>query len=469
MLSTACGDEKNRSGEGKSVTLQFGNALSSRLKVTQRDAEILRLAVPALGALVAEPLFLLADSAIVGRLGTLPLAGLGIAGAVLGTAVSVFVFLAYGTTASVARRLGAGDAKGALSQGVDGMWLALGLGVVTAVVTRLLSGPLVDLLGVSAAARPSALTYLHWSLLGLPGMLLVLAATGVLRGLQDTRTPLVVASAGALLNVALNLLLVNGVGWGIAGSAIGTATTQVLMAIALAAVVARGVLRTGTRVRPHPLGVLRNAVDGVPLLVRTVTLRVAALLTTFVAAAQGDAGIAAHQVANTVWTTTALALDALAIAAQALFGRALGAADVDGVRATIRRMTQWGVGVGVLLGVLLIVTRSPVAGFFAPEPEVRSYLSAALVVLGACLPAAGWVFVLDGVLIGAGDGRYLARAGIVTLACYVPAALAVLWLVPTGRAGLVWLWVGFAGVYTLARLLTLVRRERGGAWMVTGT
>ncbi|NYD22943.1 MATE family efflux transporter [Kineococcus aurantiacus] len=436
--------------------------------MTRRDAEVLRLAVPALGALVAEPLFLLADSAIVGRLGTLPLAGLGIAGAALGTAVSVFVFLAYGTTASVARRLGAGDRRGALSQGVDGMWLALALGVVAAVVLRLCSGAVVDALGVSAAARPHALTYLHWSLPGLPGMLLVLAATGVLRGLQDTRTPLVVAAAGAALNAGLNLLLVHGVGWGVAGSAVGTATTQVLMAAVLAAVVVRGVVRTGARVRPHPLGVLRNALDGVPLLVRTVTLRVAALVTTYVAASQGDAGIAAHQVAITVWTTTALALDALAIAAQALVGRALGAGDVQDVRATVRRMAQWGVGVGVVLGLAVGFGAPAIAAFFAPGADVRAFLTAALVVLAACLPVAGWVFVLDGVLIGAGDGRYLARAGVVTLLCYLPAAFAVLWFVPPGRAGLVWLWIAFAGLYTLARLVTLVRRERQDGWVVLG-
>ena len=454
--------------EWMAVRLRSGNGSPGRLKLGRRDAEILRLAVPALGALVAEPLFLLADSAIVGRLGTLPLAGLGIAGAVLGTAVSVFVFLAYGTTAGVARRLGAGDRRGALAQGVDGVWLALGLGVLTAVLVRLLSGPLVDLLGVSDAARPFALTYLRWSLLGLPGMLVVLAATGVLRGLQDTRTPLVVAAAGAALNVVLNLLLVHVAGWGIAGSAIGTAATQLLMALALVAVVARGVRRTGARVRPHPLGVLRGARDGVPLLVRTVTLRAALLLTTFVAAAQGDAGIAAHQVAGTVWATTALALDALAIAAQALVGRALGAGDVADVRAAVRRMVQWGVGAGVLLGAVLVPASAAVAGSFAPDPATRACLAAALVVLGLCLPAAGWVFVLDGVLIGAGDGRYLARAGLGTLAAYAPLALGVLWLAPPGRAGLVWLWIGFAGVFTLAGLVTLVGRERSDAWMVTG-
>ncbi len=448
--------------------LRSGDGSRGGLKVGRRDAEILRLAVPALGALVAEPLFLLADSAIVASLGTLPLAGLGVAGALLATAVSLFVFLAYGTTAAVARRLGAGDLRGALAQGVDGIWLALLLGVATALVVAPLAGPLVTALGASPEAAPYAVTYLRVSLVGLPGMLVVLAATGVLRGLQDTRTPLAVAAGGAALNVALSLLLVLGLGWGIAGSAAGTAATQLLMAVVLVVVVARGVRRTGAPVRLHPLGVLRSARAGVPLLVRTLTLRVALLVTTFVAARQGDAGIAAHQVAMTVWTTTALALDALAIAAQALVGRALGAADVDGVRAVVRRTAQWGVAVGVVLGAALALAAPLVAGLFAPDEQVHRYLTAALVVVGASLPVAGWVFVLDGVLIGAGDGRYLALAGGATLLCYLPCALAVLALAPAGRAGLVWLWISFAGVYTLARLATLVHRVRTDRWVVVG-
>ncbi|WP_218974709.1 MATE family efflux transporter [Streptomyces sp. NP160] len=436
-----------------------------------QDREVLRLAVPALGALLAEPLFLLADSAIVGRLGVLPLAGLGVAGALLATAVSVFVFLAYGTTATVARRMGAGDLRSALQAGVDGMWLALGLGAVVAVLAFATSGLLVDALGASPEARPYALAYLHWSLPGLPGMLVVLAATGVLRGLQDTTTPLVVAVTGAVVNTVLNLLLVVGAGLGVAGSAAGTALTQLGMAAWLAAVVVRGVRReTGswTALAPRGLGVLRSARDGVPLLVRTLALRAALLLTTYVAARQGDAGIAAHQVATVLWTTTALALDALAIAAQALVGRALGAGDAAGARAQVRRLVVWGVGAGVVMGAALVVLAVPVAALFSPDPEVRSALAAATVVLACCLPLAGWVFVLDGVLIGAGDGRYLAGASIASAAVYAPLALAVLAWVDPGRTGLVWLWVAFAGAYTLARLATLVPRERGGAWLVTG-
>src|SRR4051794_16267345 len=181
------------------------------------DAEILRLAVPAFGALVAEPLFLLVDSAIVGRLGTSQLAGLGIAGVALATAVNLCVFLAYGTTATVARHLGAGDRAGALQRGVDGLWLALATGVALTVLGLVAAPAIVDGLGASANVRPYALTYLRISAVGLPAMLLVLAATGVLRGLQDTRTPLVVAGSASIANAALNALLVLGLHRGIAG------------------------------------------------------------------------------------------------------------------------------------------------------------------------------------------------------------------------------------------------------------
>ena len=437
-------------------------------RVTSRDREVLRLAVPALGALVAEPLFLLADSAVVGRLGTLPLAGLGIAGAALGAAVSLFVFLAYGTTAGVARSLGAGDVRGALARGVDGTWLALALDTAVALVVWPLAPDLVRALGASAAVEPHATAYLRWSLPGVPGMLVVLAATGVLRGLQDTRTPLAVAVGGAVLNTALNVTLVHGLGWGVAGSAVGTAATQLLMALVLVAVVVRAARAAGAPLRPAAAGVLRSARVGVPLLVRTLALRAALLLTTLVAAAQGDAEVAAHQVAATVWTSASLVLDALAIAAQALVGRALGAGDLAGVRWAVRRMAVWGVASGAVLGALLVLLREPFAALFVEPGAAREALVAVLLVAALALPLAGWVFVLDGVLIGAGDGRYLAATGVVVLAAYAPMALAVPALVPPGRTGLVWLWVAFAGGFTAARLVPLALRARGRAWMVAG-
>jgi MATE family, multidrug efflux pump len=427
------------------------------------DREILRLAVPAFGALVAEPLFLLADSAIVGHLGTPQLAGLGVAGALLATAVSVCVFLAYGTTAAVARRVGAGDLRAAVAQGVDGVWLALGLGAVLAVALGLAGGVLVGAFGTSAAATPYALTYLHVSVVGLPAMLVVLAATGVLRGMQDTRTPLVVAATGSVVNVGLNLLLVYGVGLGIAGSALGTVLTQAGMAVAFLTVVVRGARHEGASLRPDVAGIRAAGRSGVPLVVRTLTLRAALLLMTYVAAAAGTVAIAAHQVAFTIWSFLALMLDAVAIAGQAIVGRYLGAADVAGTRASTRRMVEWGLGSGVLLGVVLLTVRAAFVPLFTDDPAVRSLLSTVLVVAAIGQPVCGVVFALDGVLIGAGDGGYLARAGIVTLLCFAPLALLVLWQ----DGGLVWLWWAFNG-FLVARLVTLVVRWRGEAWLVTG-
>ena len=419
--------------------------------------------MPAFGALVAEPLFLLADSAIVGHLGTPQLAGLGVAGALLATSVSVCVFLAYGTTAAVARRVGAGDLRAAIAQGVDGVWLALGLGCLLAAALAAAAGPLVEAFGTSAAATPYALTYLRVSALGLPAMLSILAATGVLRGLQDTVTPLVVATLGAVANIALNLVLVYPAGLGIAGSALGTVLAQTGMAAAFLTVVVRGARRERASLRPDIPGIRAAAHAGVPLIVRTLTLRAALLLATYVAAAAGTVAIAAHQVAFTIWLFLSLMLDAVAIAGQAIVGRYLGASDVDGTRAATRRMVEWGVGSGIVLGVVLLALRAVFVPLFTEDPAVRELLGSVLVVAAVAQPVCGVVFALDGVLIGAGDGRYLAVAGLITLACFTPLALLVL----ATDGGLVWLWWAF-NAFMLARLVTLVTRWRGEAWLVTG-
>jgi putative MATE family efflux protein len=432
------------------------------------DRQILHLAVPALGALVAEPLFLVADSLIVGRLGTAPLAGLGIAGSLLATTVGLFIFLAFGATATVARRSGSGDIPGALATGVDGLWLAVGLGGLAAVAGWLLADRLIGAFGAAPEVAEQAEIYLRLAVLGLPGMLVVLAAVGVLRGLRDTRTPLLVAGTGAVVNVGLNLLLVHGVGWGIAGSAIGTALTQTGMAVAVAVVVVRAARRYGTPLRPHLRGVRAAWRAGMPLLARTVSLRAALLLTTYVAAGLGPAPLAAHQVVSTIWFLLALALDALAIAAQALTGSALGAGDVPGARAALARATRWGVWTGVVVGAVLLALAGLLAHAFNPDQAVQEGILAGLCVIAPAQPLAGYVFVLDGVLIGAGDGRYLAWAGVLALAAYVPAALAVAWAAPQGTAGLVWLWLALAGVHTGARALTLRARARGTAWQITG-
>ncbi|MFF7767082.1 MATE family efflux transporter [Streptomyces massasporeus] len=429
----------------------------------QHDREIVALALPAFGALVAEPLFLMTDTAIVGHLGTAQLAGLGIASALLMTAVSVFVFLAYATTAAVARRVGAGDLQAAIRQGMDGIWLALLLGAVVAAVALPTAPHLVDLFGASDAATPYAITYLRISVLGIPAMLVVLAATGVLRGLQDTKTPLYVAIAGFAANGALNAGLVYGAGLGIAGSAWGTVIAQCGMAAVYLAVVLRGARKHGASLRPDAAGIRASAQAGVPLLVRTLSLRAILMIATAVAARLGDADIAAHQIILSLWSLLAFALDAIAIAGQAIIGRYLGAGDAQGARDACRRMVEWGIAVGVVLGALVVITRPAFLPLFTSDPGVKDVALPALIIVALSQPISGIVFVLDGVLMGAGDGPYLAWAMLLTLAVFTPVAL----LVPVLGGGLTALWATMTLMMTV-RMLTLWIRARSGRWIVTG-
>jgi putative MATE family efflux protein len=432
--------------------------------MTAEDREILRLAVPAFGALVAEPAFLLADSAIVGHLGTPQLAGLGIAGAVLGTLVSLCVFLAYGTTASVARRIGAGDLGGALTEGIHGIWLAVLIGAVTTVAGLSGAGLLVGLFGAGSRVAHQAETYLRIGVLGAIPLLVMLAATGILRGLQDTRTPLLVAVGGNGVNVLLNLWLVYGLDLGIGGSALGTVVAQLGSAAVLLAVVARAARRYDVALRPSVAGIGRAGRAGVPLLLRTLTLRASLLVMTYRATALGSPELAAMQVAMTIWTFLAFSLDAIAIAAQALTGRLLGAGDVDGTRAVTRRMLRWGVLSGIVTGLALAATSPFMGMLFSTDETVRDLLVPVLIVAALAQPLAGIVFVLDGVLIGAGDGRYLAWAGLLVLLAFAPAA----WLAVSAGGTLTWLWVGFAVAFMGGRAVVLLARERGRAWMRFG-
>ncbi|TQF04317.1 MATE family efflux transporter [Kitasatospora acidiphila] len=427
------------------------------------DREILALAIPAFGALVAEPLFLIGDSAIVGHLGTAQLAGLGVAGTALTTLTGVFVFLAYATTAAVARRIGAGDRRAAVQQGLDGLWLAVLLGLPLALLCYLLAPGVAGALGASSTAAPYAVTYLRISALGIPAMLLVLAATGVLRGLQDTRTPLLVAIGSFSANLLLNVGLVYGAGLGVAGSAWGTVLAQTGMAAVYLAVVVRGARRERAGLRPHPAGIRACARAGGPLLVRTLSLRAILVLATAVAARLGDQQVAAHQIAMTLWSFLAFALDAIAIAGQAIIGRCLGAGDPVGARAATRRMTQWGIGSGVVLGLLTVVAGPLYTPLFTADPGVRHQLTGVLVLLALTEPACGLAFVLDGVLMGAGDGRYLAWAMLATLAVFAPVALAL----PALGGGLAGLWWAM-NLMMLVRAAFLVGRMRTGRWLVTG-
>ncbi|EGX60720.1 hypothetical protein SZN_06344 [Streptomyces zinciresistens K42] len=429
----------------------------------QHDREIVALAVPAFGALVAEPLFVMADSAIVGHLGTAQLAGLGIASALLVTAVSVFVFLAYATTAAVARRVGAGDLQAAIRQGMDGIWLALLLGAVVIAAVLPTAPSLAQLFGASDTAAPYATTYLRISALGIPAMLVVLAATGVLRGLQDTRTPLYVAIGGFVANALLNVGLVYGAGLGIAGSAWGTVIAQWGMAAVYLVVVVRGARRHGASLRPDAAGIRASAQAGIPLLVRTLSLRAILMIATAVAARLGDADVAAHQIILSLWSLLAFALDAIAIAGQAIIGRYLGAGDAQGARAACRRMVEWGIAAGVVLGLLVVIARPLFLPLFTSDSVVQDTALPALLMVALSQPICGVVFVLDGVLMGAGDGPYLAGAMVVTLALFTPVAL----LVPVLGGGLTAVWAAMTLMMTV-RMATLWLRARSGRWIVTG-
>jgi putative MATE family efflux protein len=430
---------------------------------SEHDRDIVRLAVPAFGALIAEPLYLLADTAIVGNLGVRPLGGLAVAGIVLTAVFGIFNFLAYSTTGAVARQLGAGNRRAAAEQGIDGLWLAAGLGLGLTVAGLLLAPVIVDLMGASASVRPYALTYLRISLLGSPFMLVALAGAGYLRGMQDTKTTLVIAVAANTLNLALELLLVYGLDRGIAGSAWGTVAAQAAAAVAFVAIVERSALRSGASMRPRASGVKTTAVVGSQLVVRTGSLLAALLLTTAAAARISDVAVAAHQIAFQIWTFLALALDAIAIAGQALVGRFLGASDDRGARASSRRMIEWGVLAGLVLGVLTAALRPALVPVFTNDADVRVLAEQVLWIVAALQPVAGAVFVLDGILIGAGDSRFLAAAMAAATLLYVP----IVGAVSFSGGGLLALWAGFS-LWVVARLVGLGVRFANGRWAVTG-
>jgi putative MATE family efflux protein len=427
------------------------------------DREILRLAVPALGALVAEPIYVLVDTAIVGHLGARQLGGLGVAGAILTAAFGVFNFLAYGTTAAVARLTGAGDERRAVEHGIAGLWLALGLGVALGAVGLLAAPTVVDLMGASDAVRPYALTYLRISLLGAPMVTVMLAGVGYLRGTQDGRTPLIIAIAANLVNLVLELVLVFGLDLGIAGSAWGTVIAQTLAAGAYVLIVDRARRATQASAHADRTEIVRIARVSGHLVVRTASLLVAFTTTTAIASRISDTAIAAHQVAFQLWYFLALALDAIAIAGQSIVGRHLGADDVLRARAVTRRMLELGVVAGFGAGLLVVAARVPLARVFSDDADVRAAVVHVLPVVALWQPIGAIVFVLDGVLIGAGETRSLARIMVASTLVFLPFAA----IVAATDAGLTWLWLAL-GVFLVGRAVGMGARYRSDAWLVTG-
>ncbi|MGL4174111.1 MAG: MATE family efflux transporter [Actinomycetota bacterium] len=434
--------------------------LSDR-SVTSR--QVLTLALPAFFTLTAEPLFLMCDAAIIGHLGVTSLAGFGLASTVLTGLVGLFVFLAYGTTATVARHTGAGLISQASQRGIDGGWLSLFLGLLVGVTLAAGAVPITAVFGAPNEVTEGAVTYLRFSALGLPGMFVALAASGVLRGFRDTWTPLVVAMVGFAVNAVANALLVYGTDLGIVGSALGTAAAHTGMGSALAIVVIRKHRRLGGTLCPR-LGAIWNAAhSSVPLLVRTVGVRGAVILTAWVAVSGGEITLAAYHVSATVWTFFAFALDGLAIAAQALIGHALGAGDRERARAVTKLLTTWGIGSGVAFGGLLIASHRVLPDLFTGDPALHDAIAGALLIVGIHQPLCGLVFALDGILIGAGDHRFLGIAMIGSVLLYLPIALVVRSQPATPTS----VWWAFI-IFMTARALMMQLRAGSSRWMRLG-
>jgi putative MATE family efflux protein len=423
-----------------------------------RAPSVLSLAVPALVVLAAEPLYLLVDTAVVGHLGTVALGGLAVGGGLLAWAAGLLNFLAYGTTARAARRAGAGDRIGAVDEGVQATWLALGLGLTVLLAFQVLAGPLTRALsGGPGAVAQAGEQWLRIASLGAPLLLVSLAGNGWLRGVQELRRPVRYVLAGSLVSLVLCPLLVHPAGLGLVGSAIANVAGQTVAA----ALFLHALVRERVAWRPRPTAVRAQLVIGRDLLLRAAVLQVAFLAAAGVAARAGTVSLGAHQIALQLFLFLALVLDAYAIAAQTLVGQALGRGSPAEARATARRVSLWGLGTGLLIGGVLLALRGVLLPLFTDDPAVVDQAEVVWWFLAGMQPLAGLVFALDGVLIGAGDVRYLRTLTIGSaLAGFLPLSLLAL---PLGW-GLAGVWTGLTTFIGLRLVGTLVR-VAGDRWL----
>ena len=424
------------------------------------DRRILALAIPALGTLAVEPLYVLADTAIVGHLGTASLGALALAGTVLNTVLWACNFLQWGTTARVAFLTGREDRPGAAASATQALWLGIALGTVLALGVAALARPLATALGGTGEIRDQAVTYLRISAIGMPAVLVAVVAQGHLRGLSDTKTPFVVVLVANILNVVLELLFVYAFHWGIAGSAWGTVVAQLLAAAWFLGIVGRLVSGAGARLRPVIAEMRYLLGAGGHLVVRTGALLAALVLATSVAARVGPTTLAAHQIAYQMFIFLALVMDALALSVQAIVGTQLGAADVDGARTTSRRALRLGFMAASVLCVAVIATSPLLPHVFTSDPHVVDKATVALIFLGLMqLPGAA-TFVFDGVLMGGSDFAYVKWVTLASLGVFLPFAAAVLaW----HELGIAVLWAGLLA-WMVARAWLNWVRVRGPSW-----
>ena len=402
----------------------------------------------------------MADTAIIGRLGTIPLAGLALAATVLGTLTFLCFFLTTGTTARVAFLSGRGTDRAAAEVVPQAQWVAVTLGLVLTALVVLAARPLAHLVGGEPAVIKQAVTYLRISGLAIPAVLVAFVGNGWHRGRSDTRTPLTIVVVANVLNVVLDLFLVYGLDLGIAGSAIGTVIAQGVAGVWFGVLLVKAVVHHEAGVRPH-----RNELTRILRVGRQVGLRTAALLATFalataIASRISAESLAGHQIAFQVFLFLALSVDALAVAAQALVGTALGRTGIAEARAVARRIVRMGILVGLVLTVVVLVAAPVIPRLFTPDPLVIDRATVALVGLALLQVPAAVAFTLDGVLEGASDFGFLQWALIGALVAFVPFVVAVLMRPEIGLAGL---WAGLLAWMT-TRAVVLAVRFRGDAW-----
>ena len=433
-------------------------------KKTSLNRQVLALALPALGSLIAEPVLRMADSILVGHVGTPDLAGLAIGSTVLTLVVGICVFLAYTTTAVTGRAIGAGKRAEGLRLGIQGMWLGALLGAALAIVLIIFAPQIIGLFEAEKQVADLARRYLIVSAPGLVAMLSVLAANGVLRGLLDTRTPLLVTTSAAILNVPVSAFLIFGCSLGVTGAGVGTAICQFFMAIWLWIVVVKKLRAEGVSARPDIQLIFRSGMHGLPLVLRSLFLQAAIVVTTWQAARLGAVTLAGYQILKTLWTLAAFGLDALAIAAQALLANALGEGEERKIRVLIAQLNRWALGFGTLIGLLFAATSGFSPHLFTGDPELLAVCVPGIIVVGFMQPLAALTYIYDGYLIGADDTKYLAKAMAIVFAIYLPAVL-LAGLLPEGALGLAGLWAIYGLVFIGGRAVSLWLRIRTDAWL----
>ncbi|BBY48278.1 MATE family efflux transporter [Mycolicibacterium arabiense] len=423
------------------------------------------LAFPALGVLAAEPLYLLFDLAVVGRLGALALAGLAIGGLILSLVASQLTFLSYGTTARSARYFGAGERDSAVGEGVQATWLAVGLGLLVVAVVQVCAVPLLGVIADGGEIADEALPWLRIAIFGAPAILISLAGNGWMRGVQDTVRPLRFVVFGFAVSAVLCPLLVYG--WlgmprlELAGSAVANLVGQWLAALLFC----RALLAEGVPLRID-VGILRaQVVMGRDLLVRTLAFQACFVSAAAVAARFGAAAVAAHQVVLQLWSFLALVLDSLAIAAQSLVGAALGAGQLAHAKSVAWRVTVFSTLAAAVLAAAFAAGASVVPTLFTSDRSVLDEIDVPWWFLVAQLPVAGIVFALDGVLLGAGDAKFMRNA---TLASALIGFLPPIWLSLAFGWGLLGIWAGLTTFMAL-RLVFVGWRAASGRWLVAGT